>query len=427
MLRKISVDNLQLDDLQIIEDSKCCLKVNAVITKAGVYDYSDTPVMHEGKSLTKALKSAAELLKATRTARAAKLVVLEHPTHPMPVVTSQGQMKGNVEKPFFDRDKIRAQLNFDKQECSTDFLEKVRAAATKKGNPLDVSIGFYHEVDPTPGNWKDQLTGKESAYDYIMRNIVIDHVACGVPRGRCSFPNCGIGADAVSVSVDDILQGRLSRDYKTVQDCMSENKDKQNPEAFCLWFMNQIGKTDAVNNYLHGKYVQQDPWEETEEFIRSGHKEVPSEGKCRTMEISEKDGIKAVICDYGGEHGWLIQSYLFEKGKGWNKSKAHEWYNKHKSDAMPEDKLKNEFVKLKIKEGLTREQAEAQYEDLTKDPNAGNKPPAGEGKGEGEGKAPPPKEGGKREETKEQPPEPTAEQLIEESHELTEILENLPK
>jgi hypothetical protein len=206
MLRKISVDNLKLDSLQIVEDSKCCLKVNAIITKVGVYDYSDFPVHHMGKDLTKALKSAPELLKATRTARAAKLVVLEHPSSSMPVVTSQGQMKGYVEKPFFDRDKIRAQLNFDKQECSEQFIEKVRGAADKSGEPLDVSIGFYHEVDPTSGVWKNAVTGQDEEYDYVMRNMVIDHVACGVPRGRCSFPSCGIGVDA-NINVDDAIRG----------------------------------------------------------------------------------------------------------------------------------------------------------------------------------------------------------------------------
>jgi len=367
MLRKISVDNLQLDGLQIVEDSKCCLKVNAIITKVGVYDYSDSPVLHDGKTLTKALKSASELLKATRTARASKLVVLEHPTSPMPVVTSQGQMKGYVEKPFFDRDRIRAQLNFDKQECSEAFISKVREAAQKVGDPLDVSIGFYHEVDPTSGTWKNAVTGKDEEYDYVMRNIVIDHVACGVPRGRCSFPHCGIGADS-NINVDEAIRGT---------------------------------------------YIQQDPWEVTEEYIRSGHRAPPESGQCRTMELSAEQGIKAVLCKYGEK--WEVQSYLFEKAK-WDKDKAQAWFNDHKSDSMPEDKLKEEFVKSRMKEGLSKEKAEAQYEDLTK-----------------------PQEEKPKEETppKEQPPkatppietpppkEKTVEEVLKESEELQAILKDI--
>lgn len=369
MLRKISVDNLKLDSLQIVEDSKCCLKVNAVITKVGVYDYSDFPVHHMGRDLTKALKSAPELLKATRTARAAKLVVLEHPSSSMPVVTSQGQMKGYVEKPFFDRDKIRAQLNFDKQECSEQFIEKVRGAADKTGEPLDVSIGFYHEVDPTGGVWKNSVTGQDEEYDYVMRNMVIDHVACGVPRGRCSFPNCGIGTDA-NISVDDAIRG---------------------------------------------VYFQQDPWEVTEEYIRSGHRAPPEGGQCRTMELSAEQGIKAVICKYGEK--WEVQSYLFDKAK-WDKGKAQEWFNAHKSDSMPEDKLKEEFVKSRMKEGLSKEKAEAQYEDLTHP--QGEKPK--------EEKTPP-----KEQPSKEAPPieakplekEKTVEELIAESKQLQEIIKDI--
>ncbi|MCJ7767092.1 DUF2213 domain-containing protein [Candidatus Bathyarchaeota archaeon] len=362
MLRKISVDNMQLDSLQIIEDSKCCLKVNAIITKVGVYDYSDSPVHHMGKDLTKALKSAPELLKATRTARAAKLVVLEHPSSSMPVVTSQGQMKGYVEKPFFDRDKIRAQLNFDKQECSESFIEKVRAAADKSGEPLDVSVGFYHEVDPTSGIWQ----GEE--YDYVMRNMVIDHVACGVPRGRCSFPNCGIGTDA-NISVDDAIRG---------------------------------------------VYFQQDPWETTEEYIRSGHRAPPEGGQCRTMELSAEQGIKAVICKYGEK--WEVQSYLFDKAK-WDKAKAQEWFNDHKSDSKPEDKLKEEFVKSRMKEGLSKEKAEAQYEDLTK--------PQGEKPKE---ETPPKEQPPAKKPPAEAPPPPkekTTEEVIKESEELQAILKDI--
>lgn len=173
-MTKIGYDTMQLDSLQVIEDSRCCLKVNAVITKEGVYQYPDG----------RAFKSRMELLKATHSARAAKIIILDHPDSL--VIMSQKQINGFVEKPFFDRDRIRAVLSFDKSTCSTDFLDNVR-----NGKLKDVSIGFYYQPDLTPGRWNSEN------YDYVMRDIVIDHVAAGVLKGRCSFPNCGIGVDTM--------------------------------------------------------------------------------------------------------------------------------------------------------------------------------------------------------------------------------------
>jgi hypothetical protein len=169
------------EPMHITDDSHCCLKVNSVIAKEGVYDF---PAGQNGENL-RCLWSKRELLDATRTARAAKLCILDHP--PNRIVTAQDEIYGIVEKPFFDRDKIRAILNFDKTRCPPDFLEDIRKAEAKQGPPKDVSIGFYYDADETPGVWNGQ------AYDLIMRNIVIDHVAAGVWKGRCSFPDCGIG------------------------------------------------------------------------------------------------------------------------------------------------------------------------------------------------------------------------------------------
>jgi hypothetical protein len=175
------------EPLQLSEDVPCCLKVNAVIAKEGIYTFPAGP---NGES-RQCLWSRAELLKATRTARAAKITIKEHP--PGKVVTSQDEIYGTVEKPFFDRDRIRAVLSFDKDITPPDFLEGIRAAASKEGTPKDVSIGFYYSEDPTPGEWHGLH------YDMAMRNIVIDHVATGVWRGRCTYPNCGIGVSSEEV------------------------------------------------------------------------------------------------------------------------------------------------------------------------------------------------------------------------------------
>lgn len=175
------------EPVQVTEDVACCLRVNAVIAKEGIYDFPAGP---NGEN-RRCLWSRPELLKAARTARAAKITIKDHP--PNKVVTNQDEIYGTVEKPFFDRDRIRATLCFDKDITPPTFLDEMRAAAAKTGDPKDVSIGFYYTADETAGMWHGQ------PYDIVMRNMVIDHVATGVWRGRCSFPDCGVGAAVASI------------------------------------------------------------------------------------------------------------------------------------------------------------------------------------------------------------------------------------
>lgn len=77
------------------------------------------------------------------------------------------------------------------------------------------------------------------------------------------------------------------------------------------------------------------PWEETDEYIR--HQNQNPEGfqkeTLRTITLSEKDGIKAVIGKPTGKHVMEIVSYLFEKSKGWTLEKAKEWVQKHQDSS----------------------------------------------------------------------------------------------
>ena len=236
-MTKIGYDKIKFDALQIVEDSKCCLKVNAVITKEGVYPYPDG----------RAYKSRMELLKATHSARAAKIIVLDHPDSL--VIMSQKQINGFVEKPFFDRDKIRAQLNFDKSTCTPEFLDNVR-----NGKLKDVSIGFYYQPDLTPGKWNG------NDYDYVMRDIVIDHVAAGVLKGRCSYPSCGIGVDTMMkrIALDPFGE------YTDFADCVAKNQDKGDPEAYCATIKRQI---EGSKQIMGGKKSMSEKTPEFEAFV----------------------------------------------------------------------------------------------------------------------------------------------------------------
>jgi hypothetical protein len=73
------------------------------------------------------------------------------------------------------------------------------------------------------------------------------------------------------------------------------------------------------------------PWENTEQHIRSGHRDVEEFQKdtLKTIMLNEKEGIKAIIGKPKGKHTMEILSYLFEKDKGWTLEKAKEWFEKH--------------------------------------------------------------------------------------------------
>jgi hypothetical protein len=80
------------------------------------------------------------------------------------------------------------------------------------------------------------------------------------------------------------------------------------------------------------------PWDETEDFIRSGHRSSDDfqEGSLRTITISEEEGIKAVIGKPTGKDTTEVQSYLFSKDKNWTVEKAKTWFEEHKESKVKE-------------------------------------------------------------------------------------------
>jgi len=220
-MKKLAYDNIRFDSVKVVEDNKNYLKVQAVITKEGVYDYPDG----------RAFKCRKELLKAVPSAISAKLTIYDHPDSM--VIMSQDQIYGFIEKPYFDNDKIRANLAFNKKVTPPDFLAKI-----EKGLMRDVSIGFYYSPEFKQGHWNGKT------YDYIMRDIVIDHVAAGVLRGRCSYPSCGIGVDSYMrrIALDPFGE------YTSMQDCISKNQNKKDPAAWCA----------DIHHKITGKWPSED-------------------------------------------------------------------------------------------------------------------------------------------------------------------------
>jgi hypothetical protein len=73
------------------------------------------------------------------------------------------------------------------------------------------------------------------------------------------------------------------------------------------------------------------PWENTEKTIRSGHRgsQEFQPGSLKTIVLSEKDGIEAVVGKPLGKETTEIESYIFQKDKGWTLEKAKNWFSQH--------------------------------------------------------------------------------------------------
>jgi len=79
------------------------------------------------------------------------------------------------------------------------------------------------------------------------------------------------------------------------------------------------------------------PWEETDQYIRSGHRspEDFEQDSLRTITLSEEEGIKAIIGKPKGKDTTEVQSYLFDRSKTWNLDKAKEWFEQHREGLKP--------------------------------------------------------------------------------------------
>jgi len=171
-LRKYGLHSVEVDSLVLDEDNETLI-VPAVITREGVFDYDGMTVY----------EPAEEVEKAAFTAENA-WIVEDHP--PEVILSSPKLIRGTVRNAKFDKDRIKADLVFFKHRCSPKYVADI-----KSGKVKSVSIGFFWECMPESGEWE----GKH--YDYVKRDILIDHVAVGDWTGRCSYPACGIGVDTL--------------------------------------------------------------------------------------------------------------------------------------------------------------------------------------------------------------------------------------
>lgn len=247
------------------------------------------PFNIDGKTLM-AYKSADELEQYWRWVEGRWAIAGHHPS--TPVIVSPDDIAGRTVNIRFvknlidhaktERPNIRGILG--DLEVFNDRVAPEILAGMKDGSLPDVSIGYLYAKEMNKGSWNG------SDYDFCQVNMFHDHLAFGIRKGRCSFPYCGVGADAL---------------FNLVQPLNGES-----------------GKIDMT----HMAIVGRDP-EETENTIQ-----IPGPGgDCEvtaTIQISEDQGIQATYCGGTSE----VRTYIFSKDKDWTMEKAQAWVDEHKED-----------------------------------------------------------------------------------------------
>jgi len=137
---------------------------------------------------------------------------------------------------------IMVDLYVFKDRVSPNILNEIL-----RGKRLDVSIGFTYIPEESPGVVEDGPL-KGETYDYIQRDIFIDHLAFGIPQGRCPMPYCGIGADSVPSTTENAqsILNSIVRRFPTPELTLVELNAKIDQKKTELEAIHEALKTDQV-------------------------------------------------------------------------------------------------------------------------------------------------------------------------------------
>ena len=184
--------NGEVDASKAISETEDEIVVPAILAREAVLPYP------KGK----AYRSAQELQDALFTFNKAWVTAEKHPEPLISIVTDRKrQIKGELTDVHLDADAVnpagkkspavRANVHLYKKTLSKTFIEDV-----KSGKRRDVSVGFTYDTVDKMGEWLGER------YDYVQENLLINHVAVGVPVGRMRAPFIGLGCDSVDFEVE---------------------------------------------------------------------------------------------------------------------------------------------------------------------------------------------------------------------------------
>lgn len=189
----IGIINGEVDATKAISETEDELVVPSILAREAVLPYP------KGK----AYRSAKELEEALFTFNKAWVTAEKHPEPLISIVTDRKrQIKGELTDVRLDTEAInpsgkkspavRANVHLYKKTLSKEFIEDV-----KSGRRRDVSVGFTYDTVDKKGDWQGE------PYDYVQENLLINHVAVGVPVGRMRAPFIGLGCDAFDFEAVD--------------------------------------------------------------------------------------------------------------------------------------------------------------------------------------------------------------------------------
>lgn len=320
MIERLCFDKVQLDAKKIKIDNDDEMVIETVVASEIVHKYNDGW----------AYKPADELEKSAWTMNHRLVKILAHPDTGL--LSRTDDVSGQIDNVRFVknlndpktgrpmRKGIVGDLHLWKHTrghpgamaVPEEVLEQIRS-----GDLHDCSIGFTFRKDETKGDFNGV------GYDYIQRSLFLDHLAAPIAGGRCPAPYCGLGVD----QIQPIMIGL-------------------------------------------------DPWEESDNNIRSGHVDP---GKfdpqsLRTINI-EKKGVKAIVgCPKGNFEdgkcsvGMKVQSYLFSKEDGWTMETAKSWFESHKDvdDSLSMSEIAAKIDDLRERREGVRKKIDDYYAKLRK-------------------------------------------------------------
>lgn len=174
--KQIMSDSLEMDvvkDTIVIKDG--LLEADTVMTAAMIQTYTK-----DGKE-QRVLKDPEELKKACDAWLIGMPCTDTHP--PEGIVMNQDEIIGYTTPPIWDEATKSV-------KCRISIFDAKGIQNIQDGK-TDVSIGFFCDLDEAPGTYGDDT------YGAVQRNIVFNHLATGLDKGkgRCPDGTCGIQGD----------------------------------------------------------------------------------------------------------------------------------------------------------------------------------------------------------------------------------------
>lgn len=182
------------------------------------------------------------------------------------------------------------------------------------------------------------------------------------PEGKGAFLRIKSGA----VSEFSFGYKTLDEDFDTLEN----GKEVRNLRTIKLWEYSPVlfgmNPATAVTDVkgIEDEDEEKPAPDVTENTIRIRVKDPGAfqEGSFRTIAISKKEGIQAVIGRLKGETSTTVQSYIFDKKK-WTTEKARKWVAEHKKVLVilvPEEKVEDVTDGLGVSQSLEEDADEAQ-------------------------------------------------------------------